>query len=385
MKAKPIVTVVAATVLAVFMAAGASMALGRIRPVSSRPRIDIAFVLDTTGSMSGLIEGAKRKIWSIANAVAAAQPTPEIRMALVGYRDRGDAYVTRISGLTADLDRIYADLMEFEADGGGDSPESVNQALHEALVDLAWSQDDGTLRLIYLVGDAPPHTDYGDDTPYSVTCEKAARAGIIINTVQCGAMAETTPIWQEIARSAEGEFFQIDQAGGMAAVSTPYDEDLARLSGLLGNTFVTYGDADAVAEQEKKKAVSRKLARSAPAEALADRATYLASAAGRESFTGGSELIEDLASGEARLDEIDADHLPAEMQRMSVDERRRFVEAKAAERDKIRTEIRKLSEKRDGFLKDRIENAGPDGFDRRVLEALRRQAARKGIVFTTGT
>jgi Mg-chelatase subunit ChlD len=56
-----------------------------------KPIVDVVFVLDTTGSMSGLIDAAKEKIWSIASTMAAAQPTPEIRIGLVGYRDRGDA------------------------------------------------------------------------------------------------------------------------------------------------------------------------------------------------------------------------------------------------------------------------------------------------------
>ena len=34
----------------------------------AKPVVEVAFVLDTTGSMGGLIEGAKRKIWSIATA-----------------------------------------------------------------------------------------------------------------------------------------------------------------------------------------------------------------------------------------------------------------------------------------------------------------------------
>ena len=110
-----------------------------------RPRIEVAFVLDTTGSMSGLIDGAKRKIWQVANQLASGKPTPEIRMALVGYRDRGDVYVTRVRDLTADLDAIYAELQAFQADGGGDGPESVNQALHEARTKLSWSRDPGRL------------------------------------------------------------------------------------------------------------------------------------------------------------------------------------------------------------------------------------------------
>ena len=62
---------------------------------AAKPRIEVCFVLDTTGSMGGLIEGAKQKIWSIANEMISAKPTPELRLGLVAYRDRGDEYVTQ--------------------------------------------------------------------------------------------------------------------------------------------------------------------------------------------------------------------------------------------------------------------------------------------------
>ena len=82
------------------------------------PKIDVVFVLDTTGSMGGLIQTAKEKIWAIASTMASAQPTPELRIGLVAYRDRGDAYVTRVVDLSDDLDSVYATLMDFQADGG---------------------------------------------------------------------------------------------------------------------------------------------------------------------------------------------------------------------------------------------------------------------------
>ena len=105
-----------------------------VQPTAA-PRVEVAFVLDTTGSMSGLIEGAKRKIWSIANQLASGQPRPKVSIALIAYRDRGDAYVTQVHELTDDIDGVYAHLQQLAADGGGDTPESVNQALHEAVTD----------------------------------------------------------------------------------------------------------------------------------------------------------------------------------------------------------------------------------------------------------
>src|SRR5207342_2624465 len=89
-------------------------------PAAARPVVEVAFVLDTTGSMAGLIEGAKRKIWSIATAIIDCSPEAEIRMGLVAYRDIGDDYVTKKFDLTTDIQGLYADLLHFRAQGGGD-------------------------------------------------------------------------------------------------------------------------------------------------------------------------------------------------------------------------------------------------------------------------
>ncbi|MFK7916028.1 MAG: VWA domain-containing protein, partial [Pseudomonadales bacterium] len=129
-------------------------------------RIEVVFALDTTGSMSGLIQAAKDKIWSIANTMASAQPAPEIAIGLVAYRDRGDAYVTKVFDLTTDLDSIYAQLIDFKAGGGGDGPESVNKALDDALHTISWSQDREVYQTVFLVGDAPAHMDYANERQF---------------------------------------------------------------------------------------------------------------------------------------------------------------------------------------------------------------------------
>ena len=90
------------------------------------PQIEVCFVLDTTGSMSGLIQGAKDKIWSIANEMINTEPAPNIKFGLIGYRDLQDKYVTRRFEMTSDIDEIHSKLMAFAADGGGDTPESVS-------------------------------------------------------------------------------------------------------------------------------------------------------------------------------------------------------------------------------------------------------------------
>src|SRR5712691_8037972 len=127
------------TLLALTLAVTAvSSAPARVTPARP-PRVEVAFVLDTTGSMGGLIEGAKRRIWSIARRIGEGRPRPDLRIALVAYRDKGDEYVTRVYDFSGDMDDVYGHLMSFVADGGGDTPEHVSAALHDAVHRLSWS------------------------------------------------------------------------------------------------------------------------------------------------------------------------------------------------------------------------------------------------------
>ena len=143
---------------------------------TSRPRVEVTFVLDTTGSMGGLIDGAKRRIWSVARRIAEGRPRPDLRIALVAYRDKGDLYVTQVHDFTSDMDTVYARLMSFEAAGGGDTPEHVSAALDDAVHHVSWSQAPG-LKVVFLVGDAPPHMDYKDVPTIEELCLTAVKAG----------------------------------------------------------------------------------------------------------------------------------------------------------------------------------------------------------------
>ncbi len=119
-------------------------------PAKKKPKVEVVFCLDTTGSMGGLIEAAKQKIWSISNQIASGKPTPELKIGLVAYRDKGDAYITKIHDLTDDLDAVHGNLKTFQAQGGGDTPEHVNQALFDAVHKVKWSTDKSTLQIIFL-------------------------------------------------------------------------------------------------------------------------------------------------------------------------------------------------------------------------------------------
>jgi hypothetical protein len=346
---------------------------------AAKPRLEVCFVLDTTGSMGGLIEGAKQKIWSIANDMARAKPTPEIRLGLVAYRDRRDEYVTRTFDLTNDIDAIYGHLRSFQAAGGGDEPESVNEALQDAVRKMSWSQDRKVLKIIFLVGDAPPHMDYVDGPKYPEVCQEAVKRDLIINTVQCGNIERTTPFWTEIAQLSEGSYAAIAQSGNMVAIATPMDIELADLNRKLGKTLVAYG-----AEPARRAVAAKQLAaETAPASVAADRLAFNARAG--VAVQGEGELLGGLSSGKVKLESLDKDQLPAELQKLDANELKAAIGKKQTERTELQARIQELTRERDNYIasehKRQAKLGKGDSFDEKVAASIRAQAARKGIEY----
>ncbi len=344
-------------------------------------KVEVVFVLDTTGSMSGLIQAAKEKIWSIASSMASAQQAPEIKMGLVAYRDRGDAYVTRVVDLSSDLDSLYATLMDFRAAGGGDGPESVNQALHDAVHKVSWSQDPNTYRVVFLVGDAPPHMDYQDDVKYPHTLQAAHNKRIVVNTIQCGNISHTTKKWQQIAQLGNGRYFQVEQAGSAVAIATPFDEKLAKLSKELDDTRLYYGSPEEKEKQRKKIQATEKLHAASSLASRARRATFNASKSGKANLTGEGDLVNDVITGGADLSAIDRDRLPEPMQDMSVDEQEAMITETAERRNKLERQIGQLAEQRATYLKKEVDKLGgaKDSLDTKIYRAVREQAGNMGL------
>lgn len=365
------------TVMAAVVLSLAACLLVAEQKAAPAPRVEVAFVLDTTGSMSGLIAAAKAKIWSIANQIVLGRPKPIVRMGLVAYRDKGDAYVTKVHDLTDNIDQVYTDLMKFQAAGGGDTPENVNQALYDAVHKLSWSKDRKTLKIIYLVGDCPPHNEYKDVPTYDKTAKAAIEKGIYVNTILCGPNARARKIWQEIAFAAEGTFLNIDAGGGIKEIPTPYDGELAKLNAELTRTVVLYGSR----AEQRRNAKLHEAAAKYKAPAAAARASY-AAVSGK---AGAGDLLDAVRDKRVNLDKVAEEELPAEMQKMSGEERKKYLAARQAKRDEITKKIRQLSAKRGDFIKKKMAEmakaspAPAESFDGKVVETLRRQAARKGI------
>ncbi len=353
--------------------------------VVAKSKIDVVFVLDTTGSMGGLIQTAKEKIWSIATTMASAQQAPEIRIGLVAYRDRGDAYVTKVVDLSGDLDSVYATLMDFEADGGGDGPESVNKALYDAVNSMSWSAQDQAYQVIFLVGDAPPHMDY-NEARYPEIVAAAMNKGIVVNTIQCGDMPMTVEPWSQIAALSHGEFFQVEQAGGAVAFNTPFDEKIAELSAALDDTRLYYGSEEEKGRMKEKVDATDKIHAGLSFASRARRAEFNASAGGKANLLGENELVAAVADGTVTLDELDADALPEALKAMAPAAQEAFVSELSEKRETLQRQIRDLSAERGDYIAKKVDDAGGmrGSLDQKLYDAVKVQASEAGLEYKDG-
>jgi Mg-chelatase subunit ChlD len=342
------------------------------KPATAEERIDLVFVLDSTGSMSGLIEGAKAKIWSIANSMITLPSKPKIRIGLLTYRDRGDEYVTKSFDLTDDIDKVFSNLSTFKANGGGDSPESVNQALDEAVNKMSWNKEDKNVyKVIFLVGDCPPHMDYKDDVKYPVTCRKAAENGIMINTVQCGTSGGCEPIWREIAAKSDGEYVCISQTGDVQVIETPFDGEIAKLGEELNKTVVSYGKKSQQLEVSEKVSIARGLSAATKADRIAFNNVSGAV------VQGAGDLVMDVDQKKVTLDSIKEDELPDELKNKTNEEKEKYLTDLSKKRKEINDKITEQTKQRTEWLnEEKKKNGNKDdkSFDAQLQKTIEKQS-----------
>jgi Mg-chelatase subunit ChlD len=361
------------------------VALAETSTPPSASTLELVFVLDTTGSMGGLLEGAKQRIWGIVNEVMQTESRPSVRIGLVAYRDRGDQYVTQVLPLTNDLDQVYSVLMGYQAGGGGDTPEDVRKALVDGVTRAGWSaRSDNVAQILFLVGDAPPHEDYRDVPDTRSTAFDAAKKGMVVNTIQCGSLPGTKEVWETIAQSGNGQYFAIAQDGGVQTVATPYDEQLGQLATKLGSTYVAYGGGEGEEGRKYRESLGVGVARqevsvatSAPMAAKADRA--LNKAVNSSAYIG--DLLQSIENGSVQIEKLKEADLPDDLRKMPSDQRKKEIEKRLAQRRELRAQIVALSKQRAEFIEAERKKSGmkDGGFDAAVSSALKDQLKRKGI------
>jgi hypothetical protein len=349
---------------------------------AARPKVvQVALCLDTSSSMDGLIDSAKHKLWDVVNDLARAKPAPDLKVALYSYGnnayDPRTGWVRKELDLTADLDRVSEKLHALAATKVPSSEEYVGRVCRDALDGLAWSDDPAALRVIFVCGNESAEQD--PEVKLKPLAERAARKGVIINTIFCGSAADPlAAAWAEFARLAEGRFAAIDQNRGTVAVATPLDRELADLSTKLNGTYCFVGkDGKALAEnQARQDANALQLGQAA----AAGRAT---SKAGVLYRFGTQDLVERMQrDGAFDVKKVRAADLPEALRKMTPEEREKHLRGLLAKRVELQKQITELARKREAYIEEerrKAPAAADKVFDEAVRGALREQAKKKGI------
>ncbi len=363
------------SLLAALLAAGVSARADEIK----EPRvIDLAICLDTSGSMNGLLDAARTKIWSIVNDLALAKPLPRLRVAFLTYGNNGhtaeSGWVKVHSDLTEDLDLISQEMFAQTTNGGD---EYVGRVLQRAMEGLQWGDRKDALRLVIVAGNESAEQD--PTVNFRDICRKLIGKGIMVNSIYCGPAADNlAPAWKEVATLADGHFASIDQDRGTVTVSTPFDAKLADLSASLNRTYVPFG-AEGDAGWERQTAQDEKAREAAPA-AAADRA---ACKVGRL-YQCNWCLVDVTREGRVKLADVKKEDLPEALRGKSLEEIQAHLDAKYEERCRIQADIAGLQKERALFIEAELAKTAKSddkAFDRAVRDAIRAQATKKGYAF----
>ncbi|MDR2235233.1 MAG: TonB-dependent receptor plug domain-containing protein [Chryseobacterium sp.] len=149
------------------------------KPCLTKRSLDIAFVVDATGSMGDEISYLQSELLDVLKKVEGNLKNTDVRYGSVFYRDQGDEYVTRKFDFSENAEDLIGFIKKQKASGGGDTPEAVVEALQVSVDELKWSSGNST-KIMFLILDAPPHRS---DVNISLLYEKikaAAKKGITI-------------------------------------------------------------------------------------------------------------------------------------------------------------------------------------------------------------
>ncbi|MFO0596853.1 MAG: vWA domain-containing protein [Myxococcaceae bacterium] len=348
--------------------------------ISAEPKIQIAILLDTSGSMDGLINQTREQLWRIVNTFATAKKEgkrPKLELALYQYGNDGISaqqhHVQKMVPLTTDLDKVSEALFKLSTNGGN---EYCGAAISHALGELEWSPNPKDLKLIYIAGNEPFTQG---PIAFREVVKTAISRGIVVNTIHAGTEAQgLADSWAEAAKLADGNFLFIDSNRAVARVDAPQDAELARLSNEMNKTYIAYGRTgkEAVARQEAQD----KNAQGMSASSLSTRAAAKAS----PMYRNDSWDLVDAKKGGKGLGGIAAEELPPEMKAMNEKEREAYVDQKAKQRTEIQAQISKLSAERDQYVQAEMKKRAAEGsksMDDALIESAKTQAQKADFAF----
>ena len=345
------------------------------------PRVQIAILLDTSGSMSGLIEQAKTQLWRIVNQFATAArdgKRPLLTVALYEYGKSSipasEQHLRMILPLTDDLDRVSEELFALQTNGGQEYCGAVIQA---ATRSLKWSESNDDYKAIFIAGNEPFTQGKVD---YRQACKEAIAKGVIVNTIHCG--AHDTGIgtqWKDGALLADGSYTSIDHNRQVVEIAAPQDRELVELGRSLNETYVAYGARGraGAANQIAQDANSVGLSPSN----MAGRAATKASAHYRNPNW---DLVDALNTQKLKLAEVKEADLPEAMRKMTPEQRKAYIESQAKKRAELQAALQKLTAARNQYVAERrkkLAKGGEKTLDEVMISTISKQAAKRNFQF----
>lgn len=338
--------------------------------------IMLALLLDTSNSMDGLIDQAKSQLWKIVNELSAAKcddgSRPKIKIALYEYgNDRlssSEGYIRQVSGLTDDLDLISERLFALSTNGGN---EFCGHVIKTSLNQLEWSQSQADLKMIFIAGNEPFTQG---EIPYRTACELAKGKDVVVNTIFCGNFDEGVQTqWKSGADLTGGTYMSIEQDRRTVYVPTPYDERIDALNNRLNDTYVYYGRSGA--SKKQLQATQDQNAESYSRENKVERAVSKSSHAYKNSSW---DLVDAAKENEKIIESTTEENLPEEMQGMSIEKRKLYVQQKANERKVIQQEIQSLNKQRQEYINANTPKDTQAGMlDAAMIKAIKSKAKMK--------
>jgi hypothetical protein len=372
-------TLLAALVVA--LAAGVGLAADKpiIKP-SGKP-VDLVICLDVSGSMQGLIDSAKLKLWDIVNELATVKPTPRLRVAIYSYGGQGgeytiaNGYTRKEVDLTTDLDKVYEKLNALRITG---HDEYVTGVSKRAPTEQDFSKDKHALKLIFVCGNE--EADQDPKVKLANLAKLTKEMDVIVNTIYCGPENDTiAPGWKAVAEQCGGKFASINMnKAGATVVATPFDKDLNALSGKLNGTYLFYGKAH---EELKQNQVAQD---SNATKAALGAGAARAATKGGDLYRNTQDVIDKLAEdSKFDVNKLKDDELPAELKKLKPEERTALIKKKTEERAELQKQIKELATKRAKHIEDETRKAPKDASEKSLDDALkatiRTQAKDKGF------
>lgn len=350
---------------------------------SHEPRKDqqimLALLLDTSNSMDGLIDQAKSQLWKIVNELAAAKcddgARPKIKIALYEYGNDGlpdsEGYIRQVSGLTDDLDVISEKLFALSTNGGS---EFCGQVIRTSLSQLAWSTSDADLKMIFIAGNEPFTQG---SVSYRLACSAAKEKGVVVNTIYCGDFNEGIQTqWKAGADLTGGSYMSIEQNRKTVYIATPFDKQIDACNERLNKTYIHYGAAG-----EQKKAAQATQDSNAESYGMANKVERAVSKSSHAYTNSSWDLVDAAKEDESVIASAPAAQLPKEMQGMSAEQRKNYVNQKASERKKIQDEIQELNKKRQAYIAAQPKANEDNLLDGAMIKAIREKAKGKNLVW----